>query len=36
MGIQEFIDNLEKITLILAVGILIIIVFFIAKKAVKR
>lgn len=36
MGLSDFIGNLEKITLILAIGIMIVIIYFIAKKAVKR
>lgn len=36
MDIYGFINNLEKITLILAVGILVVIIYFIARKVVKR
>lgn len=36
MSLSDFISNLEKITLILAIGILIIIIYFIAKRAAKR
>lgn len=36
MDANEFIDMLENISLVLAVGVLIIIVYFIARKTVKR
>lgn len=36
MSASEFIAMLDKIPLVLAVGILIVIIYFIARKAVKR
>jgi cell division protein FtsL len=36
MGLSDFIGNLEKMMLILAIAILIVIIYFIAKRAAKR
>lgn len=36
MSAGEFIAMLDNISLVLAVGILIVIIYFIARKAVKR
>jgi hypothetical protein len=36
MTVSDFISSLERVSLVLAVGILVVIIYFIARRAFKR